>query len=160
MIVRNVKLIFSVNLLILLSGVVTSLLGAWALGPAGRGDLLVVVLWPPVVALLAGLGLPQAHRYWMAREPARISHLFSNGIIYALVAGGVALAVAELVVPHIVGQRSPEVMTLVRIYLVNIPAALMMDLMLGLLDGARRFGWAGAARGLFFGVQAAGFLVL
>lgn len=160
MIVRNVKLIFSVNLLILLSGVVTSLLGAWALGPAGRGDLLVVVLWPPVVALLAGLGLPQAHRYWMAREPARISHLFSNGIIYALVAGGVALAVAELVVPRIVGQRSPEVMTLVRIYLVNIPAALMMDLMLGLLDGARRFGWAGAARGLFFGVQAAGFLVL
>jgi len=160
MIVRNVKLIFSVNLLILLSGVVTSLLGAWALGPAGRGDLLVVVLWPPVVALLAGLGLPQAHRYWMAREPARASQLFSNALIYALVAGGTALALAELVVPHLVGQRSPEVMTLVRLYLINIPAALLMDLMLGLLEGSRRFGWSGAARALFFGVQALGFLGL
>ena len=95
MIVRNVKLIFSVNLLILLSGVVTSLLGAWALGPAGRGDLLVVVLWPPVIALLAGLGLPVANRYWMAREPERVSHLFSNAIIYALVGGTAAMAPAQ-----------------------------------------------------------------
>lgn len=160
MIVRNVRLIFSANALILLSGVLTSLLGAWALGPAGRGDLLVVVLWPPVIALLAGLGLPQAHRYWMAREPERVSRLFSNAIVYAVIAGGAALALAELVVPHLVGQRSPAVMRLVHIYLLNIPAALLLDLMLGLLEGARRFGWAGAARAIFFGVQALGFLVL
>jgi O-antigen/teichoic acid export membrane protein len=160
MIVRNVKTIFSVHLLILLCGVVTSLLGAWALGPAGRGDLLVVVLWPPVVALLAGLGLPQAHRYWMAKEPARVSNLFSNAIIYTVVAGGVALVLAELIVPHLVGQRSPEVMMMVRIYLVNIPAALLLELMVGLLEGARRFGWAGSARTMTFGVQGLGFLFL
>ena len=126
MIVRNVRLILSINVLIVLSGVVTSLLGAWALGPAGRGDLLVVVLWPPVVALLAGLGLPQAHRYWMAKEPERVSSLFSNAIIYAVVVGGAALVLAELIVPHLVGQRSPAVMTLVHIYLINIPAALCL----------------------------------
>ncbi len=160
MIVRNVRLIFSINLLILSSGVVTSLLGAWALGPAGRGDLLVVVVWPPVIALLAGLGLPQAHRYWMAKEPRRVSSLFSNAIIYGVIVGGAALALAELIVPHLVGQRSPEVMTLVRIYLVNIPAALLLELMLGLLEGGRRFGWAGAARAISFVVQALGFLVL
>jgi len=160
MIVRNVRLILSINVLIVFSGVVTSLLGAWALGPAGRGDLLVVVLWPPVVALLAGLGLPQAHRYWMAKEPERVSSLFSNAIIYAVVAGGAALALAEMIVPHLVGQRSPEVIMLVRIYLINIPVALMLDLMLGLLEGSRRFGWAGVARAIFFGVQALGFLAL
>lgn len=160
MILRNVRLIFSVNVLITLFTVLTSLLGAWALGPAGRGDLLVVVLWSPVVALLAGLGLPQAHRYWMAKEPDRVSSLFSNAIIYTVVVGGAALALAELIVPHLVGQRSPAVMTLVHIYLVNIPAALLLDLMLGLLEGSRRFGWAGAARAIFFGVQASGFLVL
>jgi O-antigen/teichoic acid export membrane protein len=160
MIVRNVRLIFSIKVLILSSGVVTSLLGAWALGPAGRGDLLVVVVWPPVVALLAGLGLPQAHRYWMAKQPERVSSLFSNAIIYAIVVGGAALALAELIVPHLVGQRSPEVMTLVRIYLVNIPAALLLELMVGLLEGGRRFGWAGSARAISFAVQALGFLVL
>ena len=60
------------------STMVSSLVGARALGPAGRGDLLVVVLWPPVIAMLAGLGLPTAYRYWMAKEPERVSPLFSN----------------------------------------------------------------------------------
>jgi len=44
-------------------------------------------------------------------------------------------------------------MMLLRIYQVNIPAALFLDLMRGLLEGTRRFGWAGAARMIFFGVQ-------
>jgi len=51
-------------------------------------------------------------------------------------------------------------MTLIRIYQLNIPAALFLDLMRGLLEGTKRFGWAGAARIVFFGVQAVGFAVL
>jgi O-antigen/teichoic acid export membrane protein len=51
-------------------------------------------------------------------------------------------------------------MMMVRIYLVNIPAALLLELMVGLLEGARRFGWAGSARTMTFGVQALGFLFL
>src|SRR6266480_3263009 len=155
MIVRNVKLVFVANAIILFCGVVTSLLSAWALGPAGRGDLLVVTLWPPVCALLMTFGLDQAHRYWVAREPEFGSMLFSNAILFALIAGPITVAVSELVIPHVVGERNPETMRLVRIYLVNIPAALIQFLMIGLLEGARRFGWAGASRLMFFVVQAA-----
>ncbi len=154
MIVRNVKLVFVANALILFCGVVTSLLSAWALGPAGRGDLLVVTLWPPVCALLVTFGLDQAHRYWVAKDPECISTLFSNAILFALTVGPVTVLLSELVIPHVVGERSPEVMRLVRIYLVNIPAALVQFLMIGLLEGARRFGWAGASRLMFFVVQA------
>ncbi len=160
MIVRNVKLVFVANALILFCGVVTSLLSAWALGPAGRGDLLVVMLWPPVCAFLVSFGLAQAHRYWVAKDPACVSMLFSNAIIFGLIVGVVALALAELIIPHIVGQRGPETMRLVRIYLVNIPAALIQFLMIGLLEGARRFGWGGASRLLFFVIQAVGYTVL
>jgi O-antigen/teichoic acid export membrane protein len=145
------------DITILLSNVVSSLIGARALGPAGRGDLLVIVLWPPVVAMLAGLGLPTAYRYWMAREPERVSYLFSNAVLYTLAVGVVSVVLANLIVPHLVGQRSPQVMMLLRVYQVNIPAALFLDLMRGLLEGTRRFGWAGAARMIFFGVQAIGF---
>jgi O-antigen/teichoic acid export membrane protein len=156
-IARNARLILIADITILLSNVVSSLIGARALGPAGRGDLLVIVLWPPVVAMLAGLGLPTAYRYWMAREPERVSHLFSNAVLYTLAVGVVSVLLADLIVPHLVGQRSPQVMMLLRIYQVNIPAALFLDLMRGLLEGTRRFGWAGAARMIFFGVQAIGF---
>ncbi|HVS82513.1 MAG TPA: polysaccharide biosynthesis C-terminal domain-containing protein [Pyrinomonadaceae bacterium] len=159
-IVRSTRLILIADATILLSNVVSSLIGARALGPAGRGDLLIVVLWPPVVAMLAGCGLPTAYRYWMAKEPERASRLFSNAVIYTAVVGVISIGLADLIVPHLVGQRSPEVMTLLRIYQVNIPAALFLDLMRGLLEGTRRFGWAGAARLIFFGVQAGGFAVL
>lgn len=153
-------MVFSTNVLILVCGVLTSLLSAWALGPAGRGDLLIVMLWPPVCALLATFGLTQAHRYWVAKDPECVSMLFSNAVLFSLVVGLGALALAELIIPHLVGQRSPEVMRLVRIYLLNIPAALVQFLMIGLLEGARRFGWVGASRLITFVVQAALYLVL
>jgi len=156
-IARNAKLILIADVSILFANVFSSLIGARALGPAGRGDLLVIVLWPPVLAMLAGLGLPTAYRYWMAKEPQRVSYLFSNAVIYTIVIGILSVAAADLIIPHLVGQRSPQVMMLLRIYQVNIPAALFLDLMRGLLEGTRRFGWAGAARMIFFGVQAIGF---
>jgi O-antigen/teichoic acid export membrane protein len=157
LIIRSARVIFVTDCTILLCTVVTSLLGARALGPAGRGDLLVIALWPLVIAMLAQLGLPNAHRYWMAKEPERCSRLFSNSVIYTLIIGLISITLADLVVPHLVGQRSPHVMTLVRIYQVNIPAALFLNLMRGLLEGTRRFGWSGMARLLSFIVQGAGF---
>src|SRR6266478_9677453 len=107
--------------------------------------------------MLAGLGLPTAYRYWMAREPERVSYLFSNAVLYTIAVGVLSVAAADLIVPHLVGQRSPQVMMLLRIYQINIPAALFLDLMRGLLEGTRRFGWAGIARLIFFGVQGLGF---
>jgi len=159
-IARSAKLIFITDSTILLSTMISSLVGARALGPAGRGDLLVVVLWPPVVAMLAGLGLPTAYRYWMAKEPERVSRLFSNAVIYTMVVGVISIALADLIVPHLVGNRSADVMRLLRIYQINIPAALFLNLMRGLLEGTRRFGWAGAARLLSFIVQGPGFALL
>jgi len=159
-IARSAKLIFITDVTILILTMISSLVGARALGPAGRGDLFVVVVWPPVIAMLAGLGLPTAYRYWMAKEPERVSRLFSNAVIYTMIVGVTSILVADLIVPHLVGSRSPQVMTLLRIYQINIPAALFLNLMRGLLEGTRRFGWAGAARLLSFIVQGPGFAIL
>jgi len=156
-IIRSARLILVTDCTILLCSVVTSLVGARALGPAGRGDLLLITLWPLVIALLAELGLPNAHRYWMAKEPERVSRLFSNAVIHTLVAGAAGIGLAVLIIPHLVAERSASVMLLMRIYMINIPAVIFLDLMRGLLEGTRRFGWAGAARLIFFGVQAGGF---
>src|SRR3989442_951746 len=93
----------------------------------------------------------------MAKEPERVSRLFSNAVIYTLVVGAAGIGLAVLIVPHLVAERSASVMLLMRIYMINIPAVIFVDLMRGLLEGTRRFGWAGAARLIFFGVQALGF---
>ena len=80
---KNVAIIFVANALTLVSGLVTGLLAAWALGPEGRGDLAVAVLYPNIVALAAGLGLPHATRFFVAREPRKLSMLFSNALLFA-----------------------------------------------------------------------------
>src|SRR5207245_11088493 len=90
----------------------------------------------------------------------RASRLFSNAVIYTMLVGVISLVVEDLIVPHLVGSRSPQVMTLLRIYQINIPAALFLNLMRGLLEGTRRFGWAGAARLLFFITQSLSFAAL
>lgn len=153
MLQRNIKLVFSTNALMLSSGVVTSLLSAWALGPTGRGDLMVVLMWPAIFSMVAQIGLPQAYRFWIAKRPECASALFSNAVIFTILAGLITLGLAELIIPHLIGERSPEVLRLTRIYLLVIPVHLLTDLTRGMLEGARRFTWVGALRLILFGVQ-------
>ena len=160
MLSRNIKLVFSTNALMLCSGVVTGLLSAWALGPTGRGDLMVILMWPAIFSMVAQVGLPQAFRYWVAKRPECGSALFSNAVIVTVVGGLLVLVFAELIIPYLIGERSPEVMRLVRIYAVIIPLTFITDFMRTLLEGARKFGWVGGVRLTFFAVQLTGFVVL
>lgn len=153
MLKRNIKLVLSTNALMLGSGVVTGLLSAWALGPSGRGDLMVVLMWPAIFSMVAQIGLPQAYRFWVAKRPECVSALFSNGVIFTLIMGLLTLGLAQLIIPHLIGERSPEVLRLTRIYLLVIPIHLLTDLTRGLLEGARKFTWVGALRLILFGVQ-------
>src|SRR5882762_8644505 len=160
MLKRNIRLVFSTNVGMLSCGVVTSLLSAWALGPVGRGNLMVVLMWPGIFSLAAGIGLPQAYRFWTARRPECVSALFSNALIFTLVVGLVTLGLAEVLIPHLIGHRSPEVLRLARIYLLVIPVLMLTDFTRGLLEGARRFTWVGVLRLILFGVQCGTYIVL
>ena len=160
MLQRNIKLVFSTNALMLSSGVVTGLLSAWALGPAGRGDLMVVLMWPAIFSMVAQFGLPQAYRFWIAKRPECVSALFANAVLFTLVMGLITLAVAEVLIPHLIGERSPEVLRLARIYLLVIPVHMLTDLVRGMLEGDRRFTWVGALRLILFGVQLVSYIVL
>jgi O-antigen/teichoic acid export membrane protein len=160
MLTRNIKLVFSTNALMLSSGVVTGLLSAWALGPSGRGDLMVVLMWPAIFSMVAQFGLPQAYRFWVAKRPECVSALFANAVIFTLAMGLITLAVAEVLIPHLIGERSPEVLRLSRIYLLVIPVHMLTDLARGMLEGARRFTWVGGLRLILFGVQLVSYIVL
>lgn len=160
MLKRNIKLVFSTNALMLSSGVVTSLLSAWALGPAGRGDLMVVLMWPGIFAMVAEIGLPTAYRFWTAKEPERVSALFSNAVLLTFLLGLSMLGFAWMVIPMLIGHRSPEVVRLAQIYALVVPMTLLNDLIRGLLEGARKFKWVAAVRLIFFGVQAVSYVGL
>lgn len=160
MLKRNIKLVFSTNALMLASGVVTSLLSAWALGPEGRGDLMVILMWPGVFAMVAEIGLPTAYKFWAAKEPHRVSSLFSNAVLLTVVLGLGMLAIAWFLIPSLIGERTPTVLRLAQIYSVVVPMTLLTDLIRGLLEGSRKFQWVAALRLIFFGFQSACYVVL
>lgn len=160
MLKQNIKLVFVTNSLMLCSGVVTSLLSAWALGPEGRGDLMVVLMWPGIFAMVSEFGLPTAYRFWTAKQPQNSSQFFSNAVVLTGLVGFSTLTLAWFVIPQMIGHRSPMVVRLAQIYALIIPLTILTDLLRGLLEGARRFQWVAALRLIFFAVQAISYVVL
>lgn len=160
MLKSNIKLVFSTNVLMLCCGVVTSLLGAWVLGPAGRGDLIVALTWPGIFVMLMEIGLPMAYRYSTATQPESTSAMFSNAVVFTLLIGFAGAGLAWVMIPHLIGHRDPAVVRLAQLYTLVIPMTLLIDLTRGLLEGARRFHWVAALRLVFFGVQLVSYVVL
>ena len=156
---RNVRLVFLTNALLLLFSVITSLLSAWALKPEGRGDLAIITMWMFVFSLVGTLGLPNAHRFWTARESAWQSEIFSNTIVYTLIAGLITGAVAWVVIPLLTAGRSPEIIRFTQLFSLNIPIILLTEMLRGQLEGARLFGWVGVARLSFITTQAVGYAI-
>lgn len=63
------------NSLILGGNALTGIVSARALGPAGRGQLAIVVLWTAIIYMLGNLGLPSSCSYYVARWPNRRASL-------------------------------------------------------------------------------------
>jgi O-antigen/teichoic acid export membrane protein len=61
----------SANLLILGSNALAGIVSARALGPAGRGQLAIVVLWSALINMVGIVGLPSSCAYHVARWPDR-----------------------------------------------------------------------------------------
>lgn len=59
------------NLLILSGNALAGIVSARALGPAGRGQLAIVILWAALIHMLGSLGLLSSSSYHVARWPER-----------------------------------------------------------------------------------------
>jgi O-antigen/teichoic acid export membrane protein len=59
------------NLLILGSNALAGIVSARALGPAGRGQLAIVVLWSALISMVGIVGLPSSCSYYVACWPDR-----------------------------------------------------------------------------------------
>lgn len=146
-------------MLFLICSTATSLLSAWALGAEGRGELTIITTWLFVSALVGTLGLHYAQRYWVARQPDWTSEIFSNTIAFTFVASVVAIVIAWQLIPSVIGDQPASTIRLTQLFLLNIPIILLSEMLRGYLEGARIFGWLGAARLSFIGIQAVFYLV-
>lgn len=157
---KSFQLAFATNATVLLFSILTSLLSAWALGPDGRGDFVIITTWLFVFSMIGTLGLPVAHRYWMAREPRSAGAINTNTMIVASVGSAVTFAAGWVLVPLVLRGQRPEIIWFTQLYLLNIPVILFTEMARGQLEGAKFFGWIGIARVSFITFQAVSFGIL
>ncbi len=119
-------------------GIVTGVLLARGLGPAGRGAFFAVVLWPTVLGWLATLGLTKATIYYRARRREDERDLASIGLWTSLV--GVVLAlVAQPFLPRLLHGYPEWVVGTGRLALFLVPIMALSDILMGLFEGAREY---------------------
>src|SRR5919106_1494778 len=75
---------FGGSLAVQFVNVATGLLLARELGPHDRGVLLAVMLWPGLLATLAGLGVAEAVAYSVARRQERLGVITGSAIAIGL----------------------------------------------------------------------------
>lgn len=99
----------------------TGILTARMLGPAGRGELAAMILWPLFVASVTTLGVPSSLIYHLRSRADERERLVTNGFAMAAVLGVAAAGMAVFVLPWWLHQYSPSVIRAAQLFLVTVP---------------------------------------
>lgn len=127
-------------------------LARW-LGPAARGDLVVIVQWPAILGALASIGITHATTYRVSRDRADAPDIIATASVGALVSG-VVLAVVGFLLAPLIG-RTPEVVTCLRLLFALSPLYLIGGMWVSALQAVsfRRWNIARSLQPLaYFGV--------
>lgn len=118
---RDLGATFLTNFLLAATGFATGTLAARLLGPAGRGQLAAVQIWPTFLAALASLGLPEALIYFSAREPRRTKPYLFSSLVLGLLASTPFMILGALLLPHLLHAQSGATRAIATFYLLLIP---------------------------------------
>lgn len=112
--------------MVLLAGVASGITLARSLGPQGRGELAVFILWAGILSLLGDLGLGFALCYQAGKGVDRIDDLWTIAIIGGSAAGAVFGLAGWLTLPHFVESlRTPAAQVDLAIAILSVPVILV-----------------------------------
>ncbi len=114
------------RIILLLSGVLSSIIIARLLGPEGKGILTVIITSIGLLALGGNLGIGGANVYLLGQKRYELTTLFWNSVISGLIMGLVLIGVAKLLywgVPHIFQGINER---LIMLYAFSLPFALRL----------------------------------
>ena len=104
---RSIVSTVAATAVILGCGLVTGLIAARSLGPAGRGELAAITVWTNVLLYAGTLGLPEAVAYFAAADRSARTRIWATGQAGALVLGVVVTVLGWWII-RIVMFASPE----------------------------------------------------
>lgn len=133
----NVALTIVTRVALLASGIITAILTAKLLGPAGRGQYAYITTLGLIASQLGTMGLATNNARLAATDPAAIGPLAANTFWIALTIGSVAAAGVFLV--SLSGGADISVFALISLFVV-VPATLYSLLATNILIGLMKIG--------------------
>ena len=99
-------------------GIVTGLIAARSLGPAGRGELAAITTWASVLLFAGTFGLPEAVAYFAAADRTSRDRVWATGQAGALVLGLLVAAIGWWAIPAAFGADDAALAGAIRWYLI------------------------------------------
>jgi O-antigen/teichoic acid export membrane protein len=118
-----------------LANVATGIMVARMLNPLGRGELAAILNWPTLLGLLTTLGMSEALVFYTARQRNRAGRYLSTALVLSLTASVAFVVVGWLAMPVLLAAQSDEVVAAARWYLLQVPVAAVIGLVIGPLRG-------------------------
>lgn len=118
--VGQVGLTLGANIAIAICGVLTGVLSARLLGPAGRGELAAIQSWALLFASLSMLGLEKAVTYYGSRRPEALGTYIASALGLIVLLGSLVVAAGWWWLPLLLPAQSAEVIQTSRIVLILI----------------------------------------
>lgn len=136
---RPLGLSFATSVLVQGLTVVTGVLLARILGPTGRGELALVLLWPTILAAAGSLGIADAATYFAAKPNPRIGSLVGSTMVIALSQSAALVTLGAAVVHFVHADSSAEARFSGYLALGYIPLHLHTLYLMNILNGLHRF---------------------
>jgi O-antigen/teichoic acid export membrane protein len=118
---------------------ISGILLARGLGPASRGLLALLLLWPIVLFQVGSLGLPVASAYFIARNPTSARAIVDALMRTTILQCGSLVGVHIAIVVLLVHDRDPSTQMAGYLTLATIPAVFLQEYSTSILQGQRRF---------------------
>jgi O-antigen/teichoic acid export membrane protein len=151
---------FAFDASILVANLITGVIIARSLGPAGRGELAAILILMQTGSWLFSLGGAEAIAYHQARHPDHGSRLIGSWLALIIPLSVLAVIVGELVLPAMFAAQTQEALELAQIYLLLVFIPLSGVVFNGILLGDQRFVAYNTARLIVPVIIAIGYLTL
>jgi antigen flippase len=140
--------------------VISGVILARALGPAARGELAAVVLWPGILAAVGGLSCAEGVAYFTARAESSVQATVATALAFSLAQATVLFAVGYAMMPLVLGRYGGGAVLAGRLYLVSLPPYFLAQAAMAVLQGQQRWVALNLFRVVTTAATVAGFIVL